>query len=139
MAAIVVTAAQVGVIDPIKATIKSYIANAAITKGQACYITTAGKADLCDGNGSGTKQFRGIALNNVPAGQAVDLLQDGELYGFTLAGNVDALVYVGDTAGELADSAGTVTIVCGRVSVLTNYPTLTKVLRVFVQWEADWA
>jgi hypothetical protein len=139
MAAIVVTAAQVGVIDPIKSTIKSYIANAAITKGQACYITTAGKADLCDGNGSGTLQFRGIALNAAAAGEAVDLLQDGELYGFTLAGNVDSLVYVGDTAGELADSAGSTAIVAGRVSVLTNYPTLTKVLRVFVQWEANWA
>lgn len=139
MTAIVVTAAQVGVVDPIKSTIKSYIANAAITKGQACYITTAGKADLCDGNGSGALQFRGIALNSVPAGEPVDLLQDGELYGFTLAGDVDSLVYVGDTAGELADTAGSTAVVAGRVSVMTNHPTLTKVLRVFVQWEAQWA
>ena len=61
MAAVAATAAQVGIIDPIKSLVKSYIANAAITKGQACYITTAGKADLCDANGSGTLQFRGIA------------------------------------------------------------------------------
>jgi hypothetical protein len=140
MAAVAATAANVGAIDPIKSQIKSYIANAAITRGQACYLTTAGKADLCDANGSGTLQFRGIALQTVGAGSPVELLQDGEVEGFDVAGlNVDALVYVGNTAGELADSAGSTAIVAGRVSIMTNTPTYTKVLRVFVKWEADWA
>jgi predicted RecA/RadA family phage recombinase len=139
MTAIVVTAAQIGVVDPIKSHIKPYVAAAAITRGQAVYVDSAGKVNLCDANGSGTKQFRGIALKTVAAGEATDVLQEGELYGFTLAGAYDSLVYVGDTAGELADAAGSTAIVVGRVSVLTNYPTLTKVLRVTTRWEADWA
>lgn len=139
MTAIVVTAAQIGVVDPHKSHIKSYIAAAAITRGQAVYVDSAGKVNLCDGNGSGTKQFRGIALKTVAAGEATDVLQEGELYGYTLAGAYDSLVYVGDVAGELADAAGSTAIVVGRVSVLTNYPTLTKVLRVSIRWDADWA
>jgi len=139
MTAIAATTAQIGVVDPVKSHIKSYIAAAAITKGQAVYVDSAGKVDLCDANGSGTKQFRGIALKTVAAGEATDVLQEGEMYGFTLAGAYDSLVYVGDTAGGLDDSSGSTAIVVGRVSVLTNYPTLTKVLRVSIRWDADWA
>lgn len=140
MADLTVTAAQVGVVDPAKAVIKDYIANAAITKGQAIYQTTAGKADLADANGSGTLQFRGIALNAAAAGGVVSALEDGEAYGFDLSGlNADALVYVSNTAGALADGAGGTAIVAGRVNVLTDTPTLTKVLRVFVRRSADWA
>jgi len=140
MTAITVTAAQVGVVDPTKAVIKDYIAAATIAKGEAVYQNTDGKADLADGNGSGTKQFRGIALNAAAAGAVVSVLEDGECYGFGVSGlNGDAFVYVGDTAGALADTAGTVTVPAGRVNVLTDTPTLTKVLRIFVRRSADWA
>ncbi len=140
MTAITVTAAQVGVVDPTKAVIKDYIAAATIAKGEAIYQNTDSKADLCDGNGSGTKQFRGIALNAAAAGAVVSVLEDGEIYGFGVSGlNGDAFVYVSDIAGALADTAGTVTVPAGRVNVLTDTPTLTKVLRVFVRRSADWA
>jgi hypothetical protein len=140
MTDLTVTAAQVGVVDPTKAVIKTYIAAAAITKGQAIYQNTSGKADLADANGSGTLQFRGIALNTVGAGDAVDVCEDGEVYGFGLSGlNYDALVYLSNTAGALADGAGGTSVVCGRVNALTDNPTLTKVLRVFVRRSADWA
>ncbi|GIK42439.1 MAG: hypothetical protein BroJett011_62720 [Chloroflexota bacterium] len=140
MTDLTVTAAQVGVVDPAKAVIKTYIAAAAITAGQAIYQNTSGKADLADANGSGTLQFRGVALKTVGAGDAVDVCEDGEVYGFDLSGlNYDALVYLSNTAGALADGAGGTSVVCGRVNALTDNPTLTKVLRVFVRRSADWA
>lgn len=140
MADIAVTAANVGLVDPIKSVVKSYIAAAAIAKGQAVYQNTSGKTDLADANGSGTLQFRGIALNAAAAGGAVDVCEDGELYGFDLSGlNYDARVYLSNTAGALADAAGGTTVVCGRVNALTDHPTLTKVLRVFVNRATEWA
>jgi hypothetical protein len=138
MADITVTAAQVGLVDPIKATVKSYIATETITKGQAVYILTTGKVGLADANASGKKQFRGIALNGGGAGQAIDVLHDGECYGFTLAGNADAMIYLSHTAGALADAAGSTSVVAGRIVCLAD-SNLSKVLRVFTQWEADWA
>lgn len=141
MTAIAVTPAQVALVHPKKTSqnIRSYIASVAITKGQAVYITTTGKAALCDANGSGTKQFRGIALKSVDAGSAVDVLHDGELYGFGVSAlNVDALIYASNTPGGLDTAAGSTTIAAGRVVALTDSPTLTKVLRVFTRWEADW-
>jgi hypothetical protein len=138
MTALTVTAAQVGLVDPLKATVRSYIATETITAGQAVYILTTGKVGVADANGSGKQQFRGIALNGGGAGQAIDVVHDGEVYGFTLGGNADTLIYLSDTAGALDDGAGTMTVVCGRVQCLSD-KALTKVLRVFVQWEAQWA
>ncbi len=139
MADIAVTAAQVGLVDPAKATVRSYIAAATITKGQAVYITTAGKVGVADANDAGKQQFRGIALNGGGAGQAIDVVHEGEVYGFDLSGvNPDVLVYLSDTAGALADGVGTMTVAAGRVECLAD-KDLTKVLRVFTQWEANWS
>jgi hypothetical protein len=140
MADITVTAAQVAPVNPEKAVIRSYIANATITKGQAVYFLTTGKVGVADANGGGRlPQFRGIALNGAGAGQAVDVMQEGECYGFTLAGNADTRIYLSNTAGALADTAsvGGTTVVCGRVVCLSD-KDLTKVLKITVQWEADW-
>lgn len=138
MADITVTAAQIGLVDPIKANVRSYIAAEAIAKGQAVYILTSGKVGVADANAAGKQQFRGVALNAAGAEQAVDVCHEGEIYGFTLTGNVGTLAYLSDTAGALADAAGTMTVRVGRVSCL-NDKNLTKVLRVFTQWDADWA
>jgi hypothetical protein len=138
MSTVAVTAAQVRPIDPLKATIRSYIAVAAITKGQAVYITTVGKVGLADSDGSGTRQFRGIALDTVGAGQAVGVLHDGEIAGFTVSGlNCDSLVYVGTVAGALI--TGTGGAAAARVVAMTDGPNATKVLRVFTRWSADWS
>jgi hypothetical protein len=78
-------------------------------------------------------------LQTVGAGSPVEVCEDGELYGFDLSGvNYDAVIYLSNTAGALADSAGGTSVVCGRVNALTDTPTLTKVLRVFVRRSADW-
>jgi len=139
MADITVTAAKVALLDPEKAVIKSYIASEAITKGQAVYIVAStGKIGLADANASGKYQFRGIALNGGGAGAAIDVVELGEVSGFTLGDDYDELAYVSNTAGALADTAGTTTIPAGRVVARTD-KDLTKVLSVFVVRTADWS
>ena len=142
MAAVAYTAAQIAPVDPIKCDIRTYIANVAITKGQPVYFVaaSAGRVALADANAGGAQQFRGIALNAAAAGQAVDVLHEGAVYGFTLTAlNVDAFVYLADAVGSYDDGVGTMTVPCGRVIGLTDGPTFTKVLQVFTQWEAQWA
>lgn len=140
MTVITVTAAQVAPVDPSKASIRNYIAGVALTKGVPVYIDgTTGKVNIADANGSGTKQFRGITLDAAGAGQAVRVLEAGDVYGFTLSGAYDSIVYLSDTAGSLDDAAGTVTVICGRVAPMSDN-SLTKVLRVATRLDgADWS
>jgi len=139
MTDIVVTAAQVSVVYPEKAEIFDFIATEAITKGQAVYQLATGKVGVADANASGKQQFRGIALNKAAAGQAVSVLIRGHIYGFTVSGlNGDALAYLSDTAGALADAAGSMTVPVGRVVALPN-PALTKVLFVDVPILTTWS
>ena len=134
MGDITVTAAQVGMVDPLKATVKSYVALEAITKGMAvCIDATTGKIVPADENDAGHLQFRGIALNAGGIGQAIDVVEDGEGYGFTLAGAYDDIVYLSATAGVLATTGS---VICGRVVPMSD-AALTKVLRVFCLREAD--
>jgi hypothetical protein len=138
MADITVTAAKVAPVFPQHCTIRDYIAAETITAGQAVYILTTGKVGVADANAAGKQQFRGIALNGGGAGQAISVLHEGEVAGFTLAGDADSLAYLSNTAGALADAAGTMNVVAGRVKCLSD-ADLTKVLFVKTQWEADWA
>ncbi len=110
----------------------------AITKGQAVYQTSAGLAGVADANAGGKQQFRGIALSGGGIGQAIDVCIEGELYGFTLAGNHDSLAYLSDTAGALADAAGTMTVNAGRVWAVPDNPA-TKVLRILADEVTDWS
>jgi len=141
MADITVTAAQVGACFPDKAEITDMIAAAAITAGQAVYQDTDGKANLADANGTNTRQFRGIALNAAAAGRAVSVLVRGHVYGFTVSGmNGDAIAYLSNTAGALADAAsvGGTTVNCGRVTCLTD-ANLTKVIYIKADWRRTWS
>lgn len=140
MADITVTAAQVAPLYPAKADIRSYIAAESITAGQALYILAAGTVGVADANTAGKQQFRGIALNSAGAGQAVDVLHAGEVAGFSVSSlNSDALLYLSDTAGSLNDAASaTMTVRVGRIVPLSD-KSKTEVVRIFTQWEADWA
>ena len=139
MADIVVTAAQVGVVNPAECEIHDFIAAAAITAGQAVYLTSSGTVNLADANAAGLQQFRGIALKSVGAGQPVSVLKRGRVYGFTISGLAyDAAVYLSDTAGALADAVGTMTVNCGRVTALTD-PGKTKVLYIEADWLRTWS
>lgn len=139
MADITVTAAQVAALFPEKAEIVDMIAAEAITAGLAVYQDTNGKAGIADANASGKQQFRGIALNAAGAGQAVSVLVRGHVAGFAVSGmNGDAIAYLSDTAGALADAHGTMTVNAGRVACLTD-SSLTKVLYICADWLRAWS
>ena len=139
MADIAVTTAQVAALFPDKAEIVDMIAVEAITAGQAVYQDTNGKAGVADANASGKQQFRGIALNAAGAGQAVSVLIRGHVAGFTVSGmNGDALAYLSDTVGRIADANGTMTVNVGRVTCLTD-GNLTKVLYICADWLRTWS
>ena len=138
-AAVSATAAKVAATHPDDAVIRSYIAAAAITAGQAVYLNTAGKVDLAQANSSGKEQFRGIALESVGAGQAVSVLVEGSLAGFDLSGVAyDGLVYLADTAGGLYDTASSSkTVQVGRVVPVSDN-ALTKILYVRSDMIRNW-
>lgn len=129
MADITRTRTQVAPVFPEKAEIFSFIAAATIEEGQPVYFTSAGKVDLADANGSGTDTFAGIALERGGAGQVISVLKRGHVYGFTLSGAYGSLAYVSNTVGELADAAGSTSLVAGHVVALTD-KALTKVLYI---------
>lgn len=138
---IALTTAQIGIIFPDRAEITDMIANETITAGQAVYQMATGRAALADASAAGTAQFRGIALTGGGAGQAISVLVRGHVYGFTVAGlAADALAYLSETAGALADAAPAgpaITVNCGRVTTLTD-SAATKVLYVVADWLRSW-
>jgi len=139
MATISVTAGQVALCFPDKAEVITLLAGAALTAGQAVYQDANGKAGVADANASGAQQFRGIALQTVGAGQAVDILIRGHVYGFAITGmNADAVAYLSDTAGYLDTANGTMTVNCGRVTCLAD-ATPTKVLYICADWLRAWS
>jgi hypothetical protein len=138
MADITVTAAKVGAIYH-DADIVDMIAAEAITAGQAVYQNTDGKAGVADANATGKKQFRGIALKTVGAGQAVPVLKRGHVEGFSVSSlDGDAIAYLSNTAGALATTAATLTVQAGRVTALPD-GNLTKVLYIEADWSRTWA
>lgn len=137
MADIVVTAAQVGLCFPLSAEVYPGIAAETITAGQAVYLTSSGTYGVADANASGKEQVRGIALEGAATGKAFSVCKRGHLYGYTITGMAyDALAYLSDTVGALADAASaTKTVNVGRVAALTD-SSKTKVLYVDAVWTA---
>jgi len=131
MADIVVTAAQIAPVYVGEAEIYTMIAGVAVTAGQAVYqVTTTGLLALSDGSGAGTALCHGIALETKGIGQAVSVLKRGHVAGYTLAGNYGSSAFLSDTnSGILADAAGTVSVVVGKVIALPD-SAATKVLYV---------
>jgi hypothetical protein len=131
MGDIVVTAAQVAVCYPEKAEIWPGIAGVTITAGQAVYmIIASGKLGLADEDASAEASWvYGIALNGGGAGQAINVLRRGHVYGFTVSGLAYALtVALSNTAGALLDTGSGANVVA-RVVPLTD-ASMTKVLFV---------
>lgn len=120
MADIVKTTANVRPANANQCIIRQLESGEAIDVGEAVYIKAAdGKAWLADASAAGTAVFAGIVVAigsqgqtvGVGAGEVLSVLMYGPVAGFT----VDAgdLIYLSDTAGALADAAGTVTYVVG--------------------------
>ena len=139
MANLTVTAGKVGLVDPMKAEVHTGIAAEAITKGIAVYQTTSGTIGIADANVANKQQMRGVSLNAAAAGQAVDYVKQGAVYGFTLSDqDYDDPLFLSDTAGAIADAAGTLEVPCGLVIGLPDKDK-TKVVYVSCRWRADYA
>ena len=136
MADVTVTAARVAEIFPRHAEIFTMIAAETITAGQVVYQTSAGKAGVADANAAGKQQARGIALTGGGAGQGVSVLKRGHCAGFTLSQAYDAQLFLGDTAGAVADAAGTMSVAIGRVVPMSD-SDLTKVFYVDADWRVQ--
>lgn len=141
MADIAITAGKVACANQGLSEIIDVTLAEAVTAGQALYLVAAsGKYGLADANAAGKQQMRGIALTGGAAGQTVPMLKKGLVYGFTISGlNYDAPLYLSDTAGALADAAGTMTVVAGRVIPVNDNPTFTKALWVECDFSKIWA
>lgn len=140
MADIALTASRVEPIDVDKAVIYPFVCGETITKGQAVYLATTGKVGVADANASGKQQAIGIALKGGAANEVIDVMVKGRVAGFTLTSqDYGAPLYLSDTAGALADAAGTMTVGVGRVVPLTDKPTLTKVLLLDFRLNAPWS
>jgi len=115
-------------------------AAAAIGPGVPCYPDgTTGKATAGAAGAAGTAGVIGINLSHklTVANQPAHLLRRGKiaLYDANGANILDGLaygaqVYLSNTAGRLADAAGTVTVVAGRVIPLWDQATPTKILDI---------
>lgn len=130
MTDIALTAAQVSPVNEFEPEMWNLIAAAAITRGQTVAIDAAGKAIVGDASTGIAPNVRGIALNNAGIGDVVTIMVHGSLYGFTLPQAYDAPIYASNTAGALADAAGDVSLVVGRVKPMHDGATPTKVLYV---------
>lgn len=139
MADLALTEAQIAVVHPATAKVFAYIAAETLTAGQICFVDTDGKLEAADANASGEQQARVMALNGGGAGQAIDGLKEGHVYGFTITQAYDAPIFLSDTVGLLADAAGTLEVPLGIVVPLTDGSTLTKVLYFSARWRADYA
>lgn len=111
------------------------IASEAIEAGAPVrLVTTTGKA--ANGNATSAAEARivGVALMSVAAGEAVEVLMYGEMDGFVLTDqDYDEAIYLSDTDATLADAAGTVEVIIGRVvpALATTLGTAAdKLLRV---------
>jgi L-ascorbate metabolism protein UlaG (beta-lactamase superfamily) len=124
MADLTVTAAQLRIIESIEARLIPMIANVAITKGQAVYRLSTGKAGLARANSASTSKVVGIATTDAAAGSAFEALYHGRLAGYTL-GDPGTTVYLStDTAGALQDdltvTVGEVVVPIGTVHTMTD-------------------
>lgn len=130
---------QVAPLDA-SALIISVIATETVAPGQLGYqLTATGKFGIADANDAGKQQARGVFLQDAGAGQGVDLLINGRCNGFTLTSqSYDDQLFLSDTAGAVADAAGTMTVPVGRVVALSD-KDLSKVIYFDFDWATQWS
>ncbi len=90
----------------------------AITPGSPVRLdTSTGKFTNANGSTAAEARVYGIAVGShaISAGMPVTAVRRGVLDGFSFSQAYDAAIYLSDTDGSLADSAGTVSTVVGRV------------------------
>ena len=122
MTAITISSTDVSV-HPDAKVIRGVLGEAA-TAGQAVYLDNATTSwKLANGSAAGTAKARGVVSGSAilgasyPVGANVDIVTHGIVTVGTAAGmTLGDPIYIGDTAGQLNDAAGTVTWVIGWVS-----------------------
>jgi len=88
----------------------------AVEAGQVLYQLASGLWGLADANAAGKHRARAIALESAGSGSTISVVARGVLDGYDLSGmDYDDPVYLSDTAGDLADAAGTTEVVVGVV------------------------
>lgn len=107
----------------------------AIGAGQAVRIdTTTGKFTKANGTSTAEAAFYGIATRTVVAGEAVTAVRRGVLDGHELSAlDYGAPLYLSNTDGTIADSAGSTSVNLGRVmpgNAVTVGTALDKLLLV---------
>lgn len=102
---------------------------------EAVRYAADGRVTPANGSGAGEATFEGIAVNkSTRIGEAITVVRDGLLdVGNALSAlAIGALVYLSNTDGTLADAAGTVSVVVGKVVPAWGNPPsgADKLLRV---------
>lgn len=126
MADLTVTAAQLRIMESIEARLIPMIADTAITKGQAVYRKSTGRAGLAKADDVATAKVVGIATTDAAAGTAFEALYHGRMVGFGLGSvNPGVTLYLSkDNAGGIvatAPSADTqVAFPLGTVHTMTD-------------------
>lgn len=110
----VATAGKIHIVESIQQ--KTLPAAEAIVAGAPVRIdTSTGKFTNANGTSAGEARVWGIATASVAANAPITAIRRGILDGFTFSQNYDAAIYLSDTDGRLADAAGTVSTIVGRV------------------------
>jgi hypothetical protein len=110
----VTTAGKISVVESVQQI--TGVAGETIAAGSPVYIDpTTAKFMNALGDTAPHARAIGIGLRSVVANEALTVLRQGVLDGYTLTQAYDAPVYVSDTSGRLGDAAGTVSVVAGRV------------------------
>lgn len=89
-----------------------------ISPGQAVRIDpSSGRFTLANATSASEARVYGIACggHTIPAGYPVTAIRRGVVDAYIFNGSYDAPVYLSNTDGTLADAAGTVNVVIGRV------------------------
>jgi len=114
-----VTAARVRVVESIHQMTLPCVE--AVVAGQPVRIdTTTGKWTAANGSSAGEARVWGIVTESKAAGMAVTAIRRGVLDGYVFTQAYDAAIYLSDTDATLADSAGTVSTIIGRVIPATG-------------------
>lgn len=136
MADIAKTAANVRLVDAVRARTFPAIANAALNAGDFVYYT-GGKVDKTDADAVASSECVGMVTQTVAANQPCSVLYDGLVAGFTLT-DQDAgdLLTLSTTAGAIGDAApsasGDVVYAVARVVQSTHVGGGQKLILVHV-------
>jgi hypothetical protein len=125
-----VTAARVRVVESIEQA--TLVAAETITAGEIVRIDTNGKFTGSNGTTTTENAAYGMAVKSCVAGQAVTAVRRGILDSYELSGMAYwAPIYLSDTDGLPATTAGTVSTIIGRVMPATGQTLGTAADKLF--------